>query len=82
MFLNEDDKDDAGLSLRINFYSRYDGTAEKLKQKLITDKWNQLKTTVLKKKKAKKRKKKGGMKKKKKNRYKKVSKREKHKNLN
>lgn len=55
ILLNDDDDDNVGLSLRINFYSRYDGAAEKLKDKLITDKWNQLKKKALVKKKKRRR---------------------------
>ena len=71
------------MSLRVNFFNRYDGAADKLRDKLIDQKWNDIKEVVALKKKDKKVKVIQGQeevwKKKKKNRYKKQSRRQKGK---
>ena len=41
--VTQTDSGDNILKLKLNFYNRYEGIAQKLKDQLITDKWNNLK---------------------------------------
>lgn len=90
MVAHSETPEDNMLKLKLNFYNRYDGIAQKLKDQLITDKWNTIKKAAEEKqdeqKKLNKAKEAQGSTNKKgtkpKGKYKKESKREKNKELN
>ena len=43
ILMEEDEDEEKEMEKRMNFYKRYDEVAEKLKEKKIMDKWNELK---------------------------------------